>query len=75
MSVISGHYTTKYLHLILLKSMPKGNTGAKFSLSVNRQTSIQCNLTLLPPEIHTEYTRPKERLERMPATLMGTVAE
>ena len=49
--------------------MPKGNTGAKFSLSVNRQTSIQCNLTLLPPEIHTEYTRPKERLERMPATL------
>ena len=49
--------------------MPKGNTGAKFSLSVNRQTSIPCNLTLLPPEIHTEYTRPKERLERMAATL------
>ena len=49
--------------------MPKGNTGAKFSLSVNRQTSIPCNFTLLPPEIHTEYTRPKERLERMPATL------
>ena len=54
--------------------MPKGNTGAKFSLSVNRQTSIPCNFTLLPPEIHTEYTRPKERLERMAATLSKYLA-
>ena len=49
--------------------MPKGNTGAEISLSVNRETSIPCNLRLLPPEIHTEHTRPKERLERMAATL------